>query len=242
MDKQGIQINKYISNTGYCSRREADKLIAECRVMINDSIALPSSKVTEHDKVFVDDEIMKKKKSSSVYIMFNKPIGLTTTTDLTDKSNVIAFINYPKRIFPIGRLDKDSEGLLLLTDDGDIVNKILRAGNQHDKEYVVTVNKGITSDFITKMANGVPILGTQTLKCKVHQISGKKFSITLTQGLNRQIRRMCDYLGYDVTSLTRVRIMNIKMDKLPTGKWRLLNMNEINELHSRLTNSSKTAK
>jgi 23S rRNA pseudouridine2604 synthase len=242
MDNQGIQINKYISNTGYCSRREADKLIAECRVMINDSIALPSSKVHEHDKVFVDDEILKRKKSSAVYLMFNKPIGLTTTTDLTDKTNVISFINYPKRIFPIGRLDKDSEGLLLLTDDGDIVNKILRAGNQHDKEYIVTVNKGITPEFITKMSRGLPILGTQTLPCKVHQISGKKFSITLTQGLNRQIRRMCDFLGYDVTSLTRVRIMNIKLDKLPTGKWRLLNTNEIAELHNRLANSSKTEK
>ena len=240
MDKQGIQINKYISSTAYCSRREADQMIAQCRVMINDSIALPTSKVNEHDKVFVDDELLKKKKSGSTYIMFNKPIGVTTTTDLTDRSNVISFINYQKRIFPIGRLDKDSEGLLLLTDDGDIVNKILRAGNKHDKEYIVTVNKSISSDFIAKMGAGVPILGTKTLPCKVYQMSGKKFSITLTQGLNRQIRRMCEYLGYDVTSLTRVRIMNIKLEKLPTGKWRLLNATEIAELQRLLGNSSKT--
>jgi 23S rRNA pseudouridine2604 synthase len=240
MDKQGIQINKYISSTGYCSRREADQMIAQCRVMINDSIALPTSKVSERDKVYVDDELLKKKKSGSTYIMLNKPVGITTTTDAADRTNVISFINYQKRIFPIGRLDKDSEGLLLLTDDGDIVNKILRAGNQHDKEYIVTVNKSITNEFISKMAGGVPILGTKTLPCKVHQLSGKKFSIILTQGLNRQIRRMCDYLGYEVTSLTRVRIMNIKLDKLPTGKWRLLNAIEIAELQRLLSHSSKT--
>ncbi len=241
MEKQGIQINKYISNTGYCSRREADELIAQYRVMINDSIALPSSKVNNNDKVYVDDELLKKKKSGSTYIILNKPAGITTTTDLQDKTNVISFINYQKRIFPVGRLDKDSEGLLLLTDDGDIVNKILRAGNKHEKEYIVTVNKAITSDFVLKMANGLPILGTKTLKCKVHQISGKKFSIILTQGLNRQIRRMCEYLGYEVTSLTRIRIMNLRLDKLPAGKWRLLNLNEINELNRLLEHSSKTA-
>lgn len=242
MEKPGIQINKYISNTGYCSRREADKLIEQCRVMINDSIALPTSKVTEQDKVFVDDELLKKKKSQSTYIILNKPVGVTTTTDMQDKSNVISFIHYPKRIFPVGRLDKDSEGLLLLTDDGDIVNKILRAGNRHDKEYIVTVNKSIDAEFVRKMANGLPILGTQTLKCKVHLMSGKKFSITLTQGLNRQIRRMCEYLGYEVTSLTRVRIMNLKLDKLPTGKWRLLNKMEVDELNRLLEYSVKTAK
>ena len=240
MSHQAIPINKYISRTGYCSRREADAMIAQCRVMINDSIALPTSKVTENDKVYVDDELLKKKKSLSTYIILNKPVGITTTTDTQDKSNVISYINYPKRIFPVGRLDKDSEGLLLLTDDGDIVNKILRAGNKHDKEYIVTVNKAITPEFITKMANGVPILGTQTLKCKVYALSGKKFCIVLTQGLNRQIRRMCEYLGYDVTSLTRVRIMNIKLDKLPTGKWRLLNATEIGELNRLLQHSSNT--
>lgn len=243
MKKEGIQINKYISNSGYCSRREADAMIVQCRVMINENIALPGDIVSDNDKVYVDDELLKRKKAATyVYMMLNKPIGITTTTDLQDKTNVVSFLRYPKRIFPIGRLDKDSEGLLLLTDDGDIVNKILRAGNKHEKEYVVTVNKSITEEFIRKMAAGVPIHGGQTLPCKVFQVSGKKFRIILTQGMNRQIRRMCDYLGYDVTSLTRVRIMHIKLDKLPTGKWRYLNLTEINELNRLLENSSKTGK
>jgi 23S rRNA pseudouridine2604 synthase len=170
----------------------------------------------------------------------NKPVGVTSTTDTKDKSNIISFLNYPKRIFPIGRLDKDSDGLILLTNDGDIVNKILRAENNHDKEYIVVVNKGITPDFITHMSNGVSILGTTTLKCKVKQESGKKFRITLKQGLNRQIRRMCEALGYDVISLTRVRIMNVHLDKLQAGKWRYLSAVEIAELEGLLQHSSKT--
>lgn len=239
-ENNSIQINKYISNTGYCSRREADELVMQARVMINDSIALPSSKVNENDKVFVDDELLKRKKSEYVYIVLNKPIGVTTTTDLQDKTNVISFMKYQKRIFPIGRLDKDSEGLLLLTDDGDIVNKILRASNQHEKEYIVQVNKNISAEFVEKMANGIPILGNTTLKCKVKKLSGKKFSICITQGLNRQIRRMCDYLDYKVISLYRVRIMNIHLGTLPVGKWRYLSKTEIEDLKLKLTSSSKT--
>lgn len=240
MSAEKIQINKYISSTGYCSRREADRLIEQGRVMINDKIAKLTSRVGENDEVIVDFEVMKKSKKQPVYIAFNKPAGITTTTDLDDKSNVISFINYPKRIFPIGRLDKDSEGLLLLTNDGDIVNKILRAGNQHEKEYIVYVNKGITPDFVTKMANGLPIQGTMTLKCHVKQESGKRFRITLKQGLNRQIRKMCEYLGYEVTSLQRVRIMHIKLDKLAPGKWRYFSPSEIQQLDNLLKNSSKT--
>lgn len=234
-----IQINKYISATGYCSRREADKLIEQGRVCINDNIALPTSRVGEHDKVYVDDEWLKKKKSEQVYIIFNKPTGVTTTTDLSDRTNVISFIKHPKRIFPIGRLDKDSEGLLILTDDGDMVNKILRAGNKHEKEYVVTVNKPLLPDFVQKMSSGVSILGTKTLPCKVRQEGSKRFRIILTQGLNRQIRRMCEALGYKVSTLTRVRIMHLKLDQLPLGKWRNLNATELAELQKRLTNSSK---
>jgi 23S rRNA pseudouridine2604 synthase len=239
MSSNGIQINKYISSTGYCSRREADKLVEQARVMINDDIALPSSRVEENDIVFVDDELLKKKKSKSVYIAFNKPAGITTTTDLSDKTNVISYLKYSKRIFPIGRLDKDSEGLLLLTDDGDIVNKILRAGNNHEKEYVVTVDKAIQNDFAEKMSNGIPILGTKTLKCKVRVEGSKRFRIILKQGLNRQIRRMCEYLGYEVTSLTRIRIMNIKLDKIQLGKWRYLTPSEFEEMQIQLRASSK---
>lgn len=238
MDSKGIQINKYISSSGYCSRREADKLIEQGRVMINENVALLTNKVMAGDIVTVDDEKLKKKKSQSIYIAFNKPVGITTTTDLKDKTNVISFINHPQRIFPIGRLDKDSEGLLLLTNDGDIVNKILREGNNHDKEYLVTVHKSITPEFISTMANGVPILGTKTKKCKVKQEGSKRFRITLTQGLNRQIRRMCEYLGYDVQSLLRVRIMNIKLDKIQTGKWRYLSAPEIEQLELLLQNST----
>ncbi len=240
MNKEGIQINKYVSASGYCSRREADKLIEQGRVMINDKVAKLTHKVGENDNVSVDFEYIKKKKVQAVYIALNKPAGVTSTTDTKDKTNIISFLNYPKRIFPIGRLDKDSEGLILLTNDGDIVNKILRAENNHDKEYLVTVNKSITPEFISKMANGVSILGTVTMKCKVRQESGKKFRIILKQGLNRQIRRMCEALDYDVVSLLRIRIMNIHLDKLQTGKWRYLSLPEITELENLLRDSSKT--
>ncbi len=240
MQQEGVQINKYISASGYCSRREADKLVEQGRVMINDKVAKLTHKVKEGDSVSVDFEYIKKKKVQAVYIALNKPVGITSTTDTKDKTNIISFLNYPKRIFPIGRLDKDSEGLILLTNDGDIVNKILRAENNHDKEYIVVVNKGITPEFIYQMSNGVSILGTTTLKCKVKQESGKKFRITLKQGLNRQIRRMCETLGYDVISLTRVRIMNIHLDKLQAGKWRYLSAVEVAELEGLLKDSSKT--
>lgn len=238
--ENGIQINKYISSSGYCSRREADVLVAQGRVMINDNLALPESRVLAQDKVYVDDELLKQKKADFVYLILNKPKGITTTTDLQDKSNVIRFLNYPKRIFPVGRLDKDSDGLLLLTDDGDIVNKILRAGNAHEKEYVVTVNKPVTPDFIVRMSKGLPILGTTTLPCKVKKEGSRKFSITLIQGLNRQIRRMCQYLGYDVVTLTRVRLMNLHLDQLPPGKWRTLHKKEVETLHNMLKDSTKT--
>ncbi len=239
MSEEGIQINKYISSTGYCSRREADKLIEQARVTINDQVALPTSRVSEQDKVYVDDELLKRKKSSAVYIMLNKPTGITTTTDLKDRTNVISFVRHPKRIFPIGRLDKDSDGLLLLTDDGDMVNKVLRAGNKHEKEYVVTVNKALQKDFCQLMSQGVPILGTKTLPCKVKQEGSKKFRIVLTQGLNRQIRRMCEYLGYKVVTLTRVRIMHLQLGPLPPGKWRPLNETEITQLQKMVSGSSK---
>ncbi len=239
--QEGIQINKFISNSGFCSRREADKLVEQERVTINKKLALSTSRVQENDKVAIDDEVIKvKKQDSFTYLAFNKPKGITSTTDLGDKSNIISYINYPKRIFPIGRLDKDSEGLILLTDDGDIVNKILRAGNQNEKEYVVVVNKQITPEFISKMSKGVPILDTTTLPCKVKQEGNKKFRIILKQGLNRQIRRMCEYLNYDVISLQRIRIININLDTLPIGKWRKLKDFELSELQKKLINSKKT--
>lgn len=236
---EGIQINKYISASGYCSRREADALIAQGRVMINDNVALLTSRVTDKDTVYVDDEAIKKSKKDFTYIMLNKPTGITTTTDLNDRTNVISFIRHPKRIFPIGRLDKDSDGLLLLTDDGDMVNKILRSGNKHEKEYIVTVNKTIHDDFVKRMSEGLPILGTKTLPCKVKILSNKKFSIILTQGLNRQIRRMCEYLDYKVVTLTRIRIMHLRLGNLPLGKWRNLTIQEIQELNHRLLKSTK---
>jgi 23S rRNA pseudouridine2604 synthase len=229
----GIQVNKYISSSGYCSRREADKLIAQGRVVVNEDIALPSTRVQSTDKVFVDDELIRVKKNKSfTYIALYKPVGITTTTDLNDRTNVISFLRYPKRVFPIGRLDKDSEGLLLLTDNGDIVNQVLRAANHHEKEYIVSVNKQLQSDFAERMSKGVPILGTTTLPCKVQVMSSRKFKIILTQGLNRQIRRMCTYLGYEVTSLLRVRIMHIRLNDIKPGKWRLLNAAEIEKLES----------
>ncbi len=238
--QEGIQINKYISNSGFCSRREADKLVEQARVTINGNIALATSRVKEGDKIAVDDEYIKSNKKESLYLAFNKPKGISSTTDTNDKTSIISYINYPKRIFPIGRLDKDSEGLILLTDDGDIVNKILRVGNSHDKEYIVTVDKAITPEFIAKMSSGVPVLDTITLPCKVKQESNKKFRITLKQGLNRQIRRMCEHLNYDVVQLQRVRVMNIQLDKLPLGKWRKLTTMEMESLNTKLATSSKT--
>ncbi|MBL6657367.1 MAG: pseudouridine synthase [Flavobacteriales bacterium] len=234
------RINKYLSEAGYCSRRAADKLIEEGRVTINDEVPLMGTKIVEGDVVKVDGKSVVKKDEKAVYLVLNKPRGIVCTTDTrVEKDNIIDFINYPKRIFPIGRLDKASEGLILLTNDGDIVNKILRARNNHEKEYIVQVNKPIDIDFVKKMSQGVPILDTITRPCKVEQLSRVRFKIILTQGLNRQIRRMCEYLGYHVQVLKRVRIMNIHLD-LPNGKYREMTKEEFRELNNLLADSSKT--
>lgn len=238
-DLQSTRINKYLSEQGYCSRREADKLIQEGRVTINNIRAEMGDKVFPSDKIVVDGEKISKAKEDFVYIAFNKPVGIVSTTDVkAERNNIIDFINHPKRIFPIGRLDKDSEGLIFLTSDGDIVNKILRAGNNHEKEYIVTVHKPINKEFIYKMSNGIPVLNKITQKCFVEQISKNSFRIILTQGLNRQIRRMCEYLDYQVVKLKRVRIMNISLD-LPSGKWRNLTKKEMEQIHKLVANSSK---
>ena len=239
-DNQSIRINKFLSEAGYCSRRKADKLLDEGRITINGVVPEMGTKVLPNDEVRVDGELVEKGKDEPVYIAFNKPRGIVCTTDdKFEKDNIIDFINYPTRIFPIGRLDKPSEGLIFLTNDGDIVNKILRARNNHEKEYIVTVNQPITDDFIHKMSNGVPILDTITKKCKVDKIDKFKFRIVLTQGLNRQIRRMCEFLGYRVNRLKRVRIMNVRLD-LPVGKWRDLTQDELNEIYQLIENSTKT--
>jgi 23S rRNA pseudouridine2604 synthase len=236
---KGIRINKYLSEVGFCSRRAADSLIEERRVTINGKVPEMGTRILEGDDIQVDGKMISEPKEEHVYIAFNKPIGIVCTTDIkAEKDNIIDFINHPKRIFPIGRLDKPSEGLILLTSDGDIVNKILRARNHHEKEYVVTVNKPISRDFIFKMGKGVPILDTVTRKCKVEKVDLYTFNIVLTQGLNRQIRRMCEYLGYSVTKLKRVRIMNIHLD-MPKGKWRNLTAKELGEINSATVDSSK---
>jgi len=234
------RINKYLSEVGYCSRRRADKLIEEEKVTINGVISEIGAKVEDGDQVEVEGKrIEQSKKEKNIYLAFNKPVGIVCTTDKVEPDNIIDFINYPKRIFPIGRLDKPSEGLIFLTNDGDIVNKILRARNNHEKEYIVTVNRPITKEFIQNMSNGVEILDTKTKNCLVKQLGPKKFKIILTQGLNRQIRRMCESLGYRVNSLKRIRIMNIKLD-VPTGKYRELTNKELLELNILIKKSSKT--
>jgi len=235
------RINKYLSEVGYCSRREADKLILDGKVTINGKIPEIGAKVEENDQVEVKGQkVEKSTRQKNIYLAFNKPVGIVCTTDRkVEPDNVIDFIKYPKRIFPIGRLDKLSEGLIFLTNDGDIVNKILRARNNHEKEYIVKVNRPINSDFIQRMSNGVEILDTITKNCFVKQLGPKKFRIILTQGLNRQIRRMCESLGYRVRSLKRVRIMNIKLD-VPTGKYRDFTNEELFKLNVLLENSSKT--
>lgn len=237
---EGTRINKYLSEIGYCSRRAADKLIDEGRVTINGKVPEMGTKVMPGDQVSVDGKPTSKPKEDFVYLAFNKPVGIVCTTDVrVEKNNIIDYINYPKRIFPIGRLDKPSEGLIFLTNDGDIVNKILRARNNHEKEYMVTVNKPITTDFIRKMASGVPILDTITRQCEIEQLSKFKFRIVLTQGLNRQIRRMCEYFDYRVTKLKRIRIMHIPLD-LPVGKWRDLTPKELKEINRLVADSAKT--
>ena len=235
------RINKYLSEFGYCSRRTADRLIKEGKVIINGKISEVGTKVEEGDEVEVEGQkIESSRKQKNIYLAFNKPIGIVCTTDReVEPDNVIDFIKYPKRIFPIGRLDKLSEGLIFLTNDGDIVNKILRARNNHEKEYIVSVNNPINRDFIQRMSNGVEILDTITNHCFVKKLGQKKFKIILTQGLNRQIRRMCECLGYKVRSLKRIRIMNINLD-VPTGKYREFTKEELSELNGLLVKSLKT--
>ena len=234
MESIVTRLNKFLSEAGFCSRRAADKLIEEGRVTINGKHAEMGAKVHNSDEVAVDGRVISKKNKSNVYIAFNKPVGIVCTTDtIVEKNNIIDYINYPSRIFPIGRLDKDSEGLILLTDDGDIVNKILRSSNNHEKEYIVTVDKPISQNFIKRMAEGVPILDTITKPCKIQKLSQNRFKIVLTQGLNRQIRRMCAYLDYEVKTLQRVRIMNIHL-KSAVGSYRNLTTEELNTLNQAL--------
>ncbi len=237
--EQGVRLNKYLSEIGHCSRRAADKLIDAGRIEVNGKKVEMGQKVVPTDRIEIDGVLVENLQERTIYLAFNKPVGIVCTTDTrVEKDNIIDYINYPSRIFPIGRLDKPSEGLILLTNDGDIVNKILRARNNHEKEYLVTVNKPVTKEFIEKMAQGVPILNTVTRKCEVEQIHKKQFRILLTQGLNRQIRRMCEYLDYKVVKLKRIRIMNIKLD-LGVGKYRELTKKEFNELNRLLKTSKK---
>ncbi len=233
------RLNKFISETGFCSRREADKLIEQGRVSLNGHIPGMGTKVNPGDDVKIDGKPLKSKKEP-LYMAFNKPVGITCTTERHIKGNIIDFINHPERIFPIGRLDKPSEGLIFMTNDGDIVNKILRAGNNHEKEYLVTVDKPISADFIKKMGNGVAILDTVTQKCKIVQENKYQFRIILTQGLNRQIRRMCEVLGFHVVKLKRIRIMNIGLDGINRGKWRYLSVDEIKHINQLVATSLKT--
>ena len=238
MTEHKIRINKFLSQAGFCSRREADKFILDERVTINGIVAKMGEKIDPNDDISVDGERISKKPNKKIYIILNKPKGIVCTTDSgVEKNNIIDYVNHPKRIFPIGRLDKTSEGLIFLTNDGDIVNKILRAKNKHEKEYHVTVDKPITHEFIQQMSKGVPILNTVTRPCEIKRIKDSEFKIILTQGLNRQIRRMCEYLGYRVKKLRRIRIMNIKLD-IPLGEWRYFNDQEFSELKMMLSKSS----
>ncbi|MDC1217417.1 pseudouridine synthase [Flavobacteriaceae bacterium] len=238
-ESEGIRLNKYLSEIGHCSRRATDKLIEEERIKVNGTPVIMGQKVTNQDRIEIDGILVENLQERNVYIAFNKPVGIVCTTDTrVEKDNIIDYINYPSRIFPIGRLDKPSEGLILLTNDGDIVNKILRARNNHEKEYIVTVNKPVTKEFIEKMANGLPVLDTITRNCIVEQIHKNQFRIILTQGLNRQIRRMCEYLNYRVVKLKRIRIMNIELN-VGTGKYRDLTKREFLELQSLIEDSDK---
>ena len=240
MKESQTRINKYLSETGYCSRRAADKLIENGAVTINGVIPEVGTKVKPDDQVRVNGQLISESNEKPVFIAFNKPVGIVCTTDTSfEKDNIIDYINFPKRIFPIGRLDKPSEGLIFLTNNGDMVNKILRARNKHEKEYLVNVNKPVTKAFIKKMGNGIPVLNTITRRCKITQIGKFEFKIILTQGMNRQIRRMCEYLGYDVLKLKRIRIMNIPLD-MPVGEWRHLTEDEMNGINLLISASSKT--
>lgn len=237
---QLTRINKFLSEAGYCSRRAADKLIEEGRVTINGKVPEMGTKIAPGDEVHVDGKQIVQPEEKPVYIAFNKPVGIVCTTDSgVEKDNIIDYINHPKRIFPIGRLDKPSEGLIFLTNDGDIVNKILRARNGHEKEYIVEVQRPVTPKFIKQMSDGVPVLDTVTNKCFVEKTDKYEFRIILTQGLNRQIRRMCEFLNYNVTKLKRVRIMNVELD-VPVGQWRNLTDRELNQIHHMVEDSVKT--
>lgn len=238
-EQQLFRLNKFISDTGFCSRREADKYIETGKVTVNGQPAPVGTKVSNDDHVLIDGKPLRAK-PRRVYLAYNKPVGITCTTERHIAGNIIDAINYKERIFPIGRLDKPSEGLIFLTNDGDIVNKILRAGNEHEKEYVVTVDKPITASFLEKMARGVPILDTITLPCQIRQVSRHTFNIILVQGLNRQIRRMTEFLGFNVTQLRRVRIMNVRLAELRPGQWRELSVAEMMEIEHKLLNSAKT--
>ena len=243
-DSSGIRLNKFISDSGLCSRREADRLIDDKRVTVNGQLPQLGTKCLPGDSVEVDGRKVKSSavnKSDRVYLAYNKPVGITCTTDRNIAGNIVDALAYNKRIFPIGRLDKPSEGLIFLTSDGDIVNKILRAGNEHDKEYLVTVDRPLTEQFVKRMSNGLPILDTVTLPCKVSIQSRFVFKIILTQGLNRQIRRMCECLGYEVTKLKRTRIMNVKLEGLKLGHWRNLSSAEMQEINKAVAGSSKVA-
>ncbi len=227
-----MRINKYLSQIGICSRREADKLVDSRRVKVNNEIAILGTKIKEGDKITIDNKLIKPQKKKTILIAFYKPRGIVCTTNsLIEKNNIIDYINFPERIFPVGRLDKLSEGLILLTNEGSLVNKILRSRNNKEKEYLVEVNKNITPDFIRQMSNGIPVLNTVTKNCKLVKVSSTTFKIILTQGLNRQIRRMCEFLGYKVISLKRIRIMNIKLD-VEIGKWRHLSSHELNSINN----------
>ncbi|MFT5753408.1 MAG: 23S rRNA pseudouridine2604 synthase [Flavobacterium sp.] len=239
MEENATRINKFLSESGYCSRREADKLIEQGRVTINGVVPEMGTKITSKDQVRVDGTTINENTEKRIYLAFNKPVGIECTTNQSVRDNIVDYVNYPERVFPIGRLDKASEGLIFMTNDGDIVNKILRARNNHEKEYIVTVNKTITERFIQRMGNGIPILETLTRKCKVEQISKTVFRIVLTQGLNRQIRRMCEYLDYEVVALKRTRIINISLD-IPVGQFRDLTESEITQLNELIEPSSKT--
>ena len=240
MSQDSIRINKFLSEAGYCSRRQADALLQEGRITINGAVPALGEKVKPGDVVAVDGLEVGQKEESFIYLAFNKPVGIVCTTDTrVERNNIIDYINHPQRIFPVGRLDKDSQGLILLTNDGDIVNKILRAKNNHDKEYVVKVDKPLDADFARRMEGGIPILDTVTAPCKVKVLDRYRFNIILTQGLNRQIRRMCEYLGYEVKSLRRIRIMHLPLD-VPVGQWRYLTDAEQQELFRRVEHSTKT--
>lgn len=236
------RLNKYISDSGICSRRDADRFIEQGNVFINGKRAKIGDKVAPGDVVKVNGQLIEPQEAEDfIFIALNKPVGIVSTTESSERDNIVDFVRHSKRIFPIGRLDKDSQGLIFLTNNGDVVNKILRAGNNHEKEYIVSVNKPITPAFIEGMANGVPILGTKTKKCKVEKESPTSFRITLVQGLNRQIRRMCEHFDYEVIQLNRVRIMNINLKGLPVGEWRDLTEKELAVIFKSIESSSSEA-